>query len=93
MLQVVEQPTTKETHMRATFDLRITGSPSATEDAIERLGDSLLERGFIFDDDWTQLDPSVGVGVRIHSLNALKAVIEELRDLGLYMVETDRASV
>ena len=81
--------------IRATFDMHLAGEQDALAKATERLGDQLTEQGFYFDQDWLYLpaNESELPGIQFRTLGSLRAALDLLSDLGIYMVETDREEV
>ena len=81
--------------IRATFAMHLAGEKDAVAKATERLGDQLTERGYMFDEDWSYLSANESdlPGLQFRTLASLRAALDLLSPLGIYMVETDREEV
>ena len=81
--------------VRASFDLRLVGREKEVAKATECLGDQLTERGYMSDEDWSYLPANEAElpGLQFRTLASLRAALDLLSPLGIYMVETDREEV
>ena len=79
--------------IRTTFDMRLSGELNEISQAMDRIGDELLDAGFYFDEDWTFLHGDEMPGLQFRRLASLRAALDLLSPLGIYMVETDREKI